>query len=60
MQIPLPVDHLGHEIAGDGKLWADCWAAALKLDEEAVSVSQRVRIIPQLDAEALNMVNLSN
>ena len=48
----MPVDGLGHEIAGAGKLWADCWAAALKLDEEALLVSDS-----PVDAEALNMAN---
>ena len=58
MALPLPVDCLAREIADAGKLWTDCWAVAVKLDEEAVLVSNRVMImIPQLDAEDLNMAN---
>ena len=40
----LPADRLGHEILGAGKLWADCWDAAQRLDAQAVRFPQRWHI----------------
>lgn len=40
----LPADRLGQEILGAGKLWADCWDAAQRLDAQVRFPRWHIRV----------------